>query len=65
MLKLINIAIILSMITILMGFTQPEIEQLKNDSEWIIGKGENASESAADREAIKDLLSQISMQAVS
>ena len=50
------------MLTILMGFTQPEIEQLRDDSEWIIGKGENASESAADREAIKDLLSQISIQ---
>ena len=62
MLKLICIVIILSMITVLMGYTQPEIEQLKNDSEWIVGKGENASENAADREAIKDLLSQISMQ---
>ena len=62
MLKLVNIAFILSMLSILMGFTQPEIEQLKNDSEWIVGKGENASENAADREAIKDLLSQISMQ---
>ncbi|MCF7913281.1 MAG: hypothetical protein K9M99_12190 [Candidatus Cloacimonetes bacterium] len=62
MIKMINIVIILSMATILMGFTQPEIEQLRNDSEWIIGKGISASESAADRGAIKDLLSQISMQ---
>lgn len=44
------------------AFTQAELEELRNDSNWIVGKGESGSENNADRMAIKDLLSQITVQ---
>ncbi len=43
-------------------FTQSKLEELRNDSGWIVGKGVADSDMQADRAAIMDLLSQISIQ---
>ena len=56
-------SIVLIFITIsIFAFTQAELEDLQNNSDWIVGKGESGSESKADRMAINDLLSQITVQ---
>ncbi len=46
----------------LFGYTQQELEAMRNNSDWIVGKGTSPNESKADQKAIKDLLSQISVQ---
>lgn len=56
-------SIVLIFITIsVSAVTQSELEELRNDTNWIVGKGESGSESIADRLAINDLLSQITVQ---
>jgi len=44
------------------AFTQQELKKLKNDQAWIVGTGQSGSESKSDQLAIKDLLSQITVQ---
>ncbi len=46
----------------LFGYTRNEIEDLRKNSEWIVGYGESYSEHKADEMAINDLLSQITVQ---
>lgn len=46
----------------LYGFEAAELENMRNNSEWIVGKGVANSDLLADRSAILDLLSQISVQ---
>ena len=63
MLKAISLIVLIFITTIsIFTYTQPELEKLQNNSDWIVGKGESGSESKADRVAINDLLSQITVQ---
>ncbi|MDP8232490.1 MAG: hypothetical protein P9L91_07485 [Candidatus Zophobacter franzmannii] len=46
----------------LYSLTQKDAELLRNNDEWFVGVGKNACEEEADKKAIKDLLSQITLQ---
>jgi hypothetical protein len=46
----------------LYAYSQAELEQLRNNSEWIVGKGLAKDENQADKLAVSDLLSQICIE---
>ena len=48
--------------TVLCAFTQKELKDLRKDHDWIVGIGKSSSETKSDQLAIKDLLSQITVQ---
>jgi hypothetical protein len=53
---------LLGLTGLLHGYTVGELESMRNQPGWIIGKGVAGDESQADRLAISDLLNQISVQ---
>jgi len=54
--------IVIVSITSLFAYNQRELEDLKNNPDWIIGIGKATTETKADKQAINDLLSQITVQ---
>jgi hypothetical protein len=63
MYKMLMLIFVFFLSGILYSHTRSDLEAMRNEKEmWIIGKGEASSETAADRMAINDLLSQISVQ---
>ena len=62
MLKTMSFLTLIFITLSIFAFTQAELEDLRNDPNWLIGKGDSGSESKADRKAINDLLSQITVQ---
>jgi hypothetical protein len=56
------IIILWSLLSTLSGYTANELESLRNNADWLVGKGYAWNESQADRMAVNDLMSQISVQ---
>ena len=46
----------------LLAYSRKEIESFRNNSNWLVGVGKSSSETKSDQLAIKDLLSQITVQ---